>query len=531
MGAFLLELVKPLRGRWLLSAGCGLAGALAKTAVIVLAAQGVIGGLSARGWLIGGLAVLVAAVASYGEQYFGHDVAFRILKNLRVRVFDHLVTLAPAGLDQQESGRWLQLIGGDIEALEVFFAHTLGPLAIAVVYTACLCVVFLTVSPVAALAVLLVALVVGAAIPLWHADRVASLTAEAAESQRATRQYVFESSENRRLSDQLGITEARAAAAQTQLAEAGRLRQAADRLQNSDRLAVVFALTGGWALIAWLLPPDAIALALSFPLLFAPHQALARLPGALSRGLDAGRNIQALLAQAPVPHHEPVVQAAPAAASADWAISLAHVSFTYPGAERAVLRDVSVSIKAGEVVGFVGARGAGKSTAAKLLMGWFAPDIGQLVVTEKEGVSAHPRRINYMPQRPVFFHETLRDNLTLGMAQPDALICERLGSLGLAQWLATLPAGLDTVIDPHHLPFSTGQAQRLELTRALLRPSQLLILDEPTSTQDPEAMSRLLAVVRREFQGAVLIITHRPETVAQCDRLYRFSDQQVAAVS
>ncbi|MFD1430773.1 amino acid ABC transporter ATP-binding/permease protein [Lacticaseibacillus mingshuiensis] len=530
MGTFLLELVKPLRWRWVLSAGCGLVGALAKTAVIVVAAQGVIGGLSARGWLISGLAVLVAAVASYGEQYFGHDVAFRILKNLRVRVFAHLVTLAPAGLDQQESGRWLQLIGGDIEALEVFFAHTLGPLAIAVGYTLCLCAGFLIVSPVAALAVLLVALLVGAAIPLWHAARVAALTAEAAEAQRATRQYVFESSENRQLSDQLGITEARAAETQTQLAEAGRLRQAAERLQNTDRLAVLLVLTSGWALVVWLLPPDAGALALSFPLLFAPQQALARLPGALSRGLDAGRSIRALLAQTPVPHHEPLGQEAPTTASADWAIRLAHVSFTYPGAERAVLRDVSVTLKAGEVVGFVGASGSGKSTAAKLLMGWFAPDLGQLVVTEKEGASASLRRINYMPQCPVFFHETLRDNLTLSRAQPDAVIGQQLAALGLAPWLATLPAGLDTVIDPHHLPFSTGQAQRLELARALLRPSQLLILDEPTSTQDPDAMSRLLAVVRREFQGAVLIITHRPETAAQCDRLYRFGDQQVASV-
>jgi ATP-binding cassette subfamily C protein len=202
------------------------------------------------------------------------------------------------------------------------------------------------------------------------------------------------------------------------------------------------------------------------------------------------------------------------------------VSFAYDGeGTRAAIRDLNMTIRAGETTAIVGPSGAGKSTIADLVIGLLAPTRGRLLVDGKvlgpAMVQSWRRRIGYVAQETFLFNDTVRANLL--WASPDATDDEIVGALKLVagEFVFELPEGLDTVLGDRGVRLSGGERQRLALARALLREPSLLILDEATSALDSENEKRIRdAIEGLHGSTTILVITHRLSTIREADVIH-----------
>jgi len=208
------------------------------------------------------------------------------------------------------------------------------------------------------------------------------------------------------------------------------------------------------------------------------------------------------------------------------AVRLEKVSFTYPGAQSAVLRDIDLIVLAGKTTAIVGPSGAGKSTIADLLMGLFLPTSGCVSIDgiplDAESAPVWRDKIGYVAQDTFFFHDTVRSNLL--WAQPDARESDLLDALELAaadEFVKRLPKGLDTVVSDRGALLSQGERQRLALARAILRRPSMLVLDEATNSLDSENETRILnAIEQLPSQMTVILIAHRLSTLRWADSIY-----------
>ena len=204
-------------------------------------------------------------------------------------------------------------------------------------------------------------------------------------------------------------------------------------------------------------------------------------------------------------------------------INIEDVSFTYPGETTPALENINLQIDAGQHIALVGPSGAGKSTLVNLLLEFIQPTSGQITTDNQLRITNYELRnsISWVPQRPYLFHDTLAANIRLG--DPDATYEEMIDSAKAAhlhEFIETLPEKYETVIGEGGARLSGGQAQRLALARAFLKNSPILILDEPTSSLDPETESLLEQSTHRLMQGrTVITIAHRLNTIFRADRI------------
>ena len=532
----LLRYTHHLTGAIFISFLIGMVAELAKVVVLVLAAMMLFDPQNAGQLLLPGLiAIILLGLGSFGEQYSGHYVAFHVLADLRGAVYRQLVKLAPAKLDTQASGKLLKLIGSDIEAMEIFYAHTLVPVAIGLVYGLVGGGSYPQLNWLAAIIALISYVAVGMVVPYARHRQLTAKTQAADRLKAANQQYLLESVRGMAVVRQLGIAKQRMTKGNEGFDQEAAAFQQAQFSQLLKNVAATVVIVGGWLLMIWLSgwqQPTAIqqALLAIFPLTFGPLLALNNLPGSLLNGLAAARNLFNLLQEQPLNAASPNANRVVTAINR---IQVDQVSFSYPTRpEEAVLKDVTVTLNAGEIVGFVGASGSGKSTLAKLIMGWYPVSHGQILIDGNDLATIKPtalrNQMNYLPQMPVFFSESVRDNLTLhDPAITDQQIWTVLDQVKLRARLEQMSHGLDTVVAASHVPFSSGEQQRLELARALLHPSSVLVLDEPTSNLDTENERLILETIKTYYHGIVILISHRPESAAFADRIYRFSEHQV----
>jgi ATP-binding cassette subfamily C protein CydCD len=204
-------------------------------------------------------------------------------------------------------------------------------------------------------------------------------------------------------------------------------------------------------------------------------------------------------------------------------IEFRNVSYTYPGETTAALENIDLQIKAGQHTALVGPSGAGKSTLVNLLLGFIQPSAGKITVNGDVPITHYQllNHIAWVPQKPHLFHDTILANIRLG--RPDATMTEVIEAARAAhlhEFIETLPQKYETVIGEGGARLSSGQAQRLALARAFLRDAPILILDEPTSSLDPETEALLEESTRRLMHGrTVITIAHRLNTIFRADKI------------
>ncbi len=219
---------------------------------------------------------------------------------------------------------------------------------------------------------------------------------------------------------------------------------------------------------------------------------------------------------------EPVWLAAPAG------VSVEHVTFRYPDGSRNILEDMSFRFEPGSRTAIVGETGVGKSTLIRLMLSLLKPVSGRVTLfdAEREETASPRTRCNlvYVPQGNTLFSGTVRENLLMG--DPEATEARMEWALGLAQaqFVLDLPEGLDTVCGEGGAGLSEGQAQRIAIARGLLRPGSILLLDEFSSSLDPETEEKLMEGLTAHAEGKTMIfITHREKIASWCDRQLRLS--------
>ena len=482
----------------------------------------------------------LAGILHWAESWLAHDVAYRLLTDMRLAVFHKLDALAPAYLTRRRSGDLVGAATHDVELIEYFFAHTITPAFVAVLIPAAVLVVLGAYGG-ALVLVLLPFLLYTALVPIVGRARIDRLGSHAREASGDLNAHVVDTVQGlaeivayRRVSawgDALGAKARRFYDLRLPfLRDLARQTAFQETAMGLGGLAVI--ATGAW------LAHQGRMDAASLPLLtllalsaFVPLWEVAQVGRQLADTLGASRRLSAVEAE-PVPVTDgPGVPAAPARGGL--AIELADVRFTYPGRSRPALAGVSLRIRDGSTVAVVGPSGAGKTTVASLLLRFWDPQAGVIRLFGDDlrdyQLDELRRRIALVAQDTYLFNDTLRANVLL--ARPDAdgaalrLALERAA---LDELVAGLPDGLETIVGERGAQLSGGQRQRVAIARAFLKDAPVLILDEATSHLDAVSEAQVRSALERLARDrTTLVIAHRLSTVRDADAIVVLEDGRV----
>ncbi len=235
-----------------------------------------------------------------------------------------------------------------------------------------------------------------------------------------------------------------------------------------------------------------------------------------------------------LPHPEKVTVTSNATSPFSARLHLDRVSYTYPGGSKPALKDISLAIRCGESIGFIGTSGAGKSTLVDILLGLLGPDAGEVSVDGRDirnNLRNWQDQIGYVPQAIFLTDDTLRRNVAFGMTNEridDIAVQRAIRAAQLEDFVASLPDGLETIVGERGIRLSGGQRQRIGIARALYHDPAVLVLDEATSSLDAATEHQVMQSIRA-LQGSktILIVAHRLSTVTHCDRVYRLEQGRV----
>jgi ATP-binding cassette subfamily C protein CydCD len=533
--ATLMEIIKPWRQRFAIVVGSGIGRVAAFIGV------GIVGALAVAAVKTGapffyllvllGLLAPLAGILHWIESWLAHDIAYRLLAEMRIDLFRKLDTLAPAYLVRRRSGDLIALAAQDIETVEYFFAHTVAPALVAIlVPTTVLLTLFFVAWPVA-LAIL--PFILYAALAPWvlrakidrlgatARDRLGLLAGYVTETIQGLSDLVaFQAVGRRRDGFMAAVTDYQTV----------RLELLSDLSEQTAQLEICTGLGGlAVAVVGAFLVADGQLAATTLPLLillslssFLPISEIAQVSRQLADTIASTRRLFA------VHHEKPAVVDGverPPAPVGGSAIRFDGVDFSYPGARRPALQDVALNIPAGATVAIVGPSGAGKSTLANLLLRFWDPSAGHILI---DGVDLrnfeldHLRgRVSLVSQDTYLFNDTLRANVAL--ARPDAdekAIYRALDQAALSEFIMSLPEGLDTPVGERGVQLSGGQRQRIAIARAFLKNAPTLVLDEATSHLDAVSEAQVrnaLDVLMRD--RTTIVIAHRLSTVRNADLL------------
>ena len=551
----LLGEAKPLAGLMVAASTAGTIGHLAATFLPVF---GIIAGFALAGNPVWGMsaagaitAMIVCAVlrglTRYVEQYLNHNVAFRLLALFRSKAFAALRRLAPAKLAGKGKGDLIAMLTTDVELLEIFFAHTISPVAIAVTTTIVYAIVAATLSPWMALALIVSHLIIGIIVPRFFATGVRNLGP-------AIRGAAGEL-DNVMLDDMRGLDE---------IIRFGRGEDRAQAIEDRTRAlwrnhAKLSRVNGRFAGVGGLLVAlltsaaagiainlagvnlyDIPALVAAFVLLassFGPTLALAALPANLTQTFASARRLFGLMDEAPA-----VVETG--TANSDYeGMRLDRVTFAYPGEEsEAILADFSLDVPQHGILGIQGPSGRGKSTMLKLLMRYWDPQRGQVTLSgtplPQIDVYARRRIQAMMSQETHLFDGTIRENLFIALPESeirnggaagvlDARLREALAKASVLDLIDSLPDGLDTQVGELGDRLSEGERQRIGLARVFLRNADLVLFDEPTSRLDALNEAIILRSIHELSKSeqnadkgqdvAVVLVSHRESAMRVAD--------------
>ncbi|EAE6033440.1 ABC transporter ATP-binding protein [Listeria monocytogenes] len=521
---WLLKFVKPLRGKMIFAILLGIISNLSVILISLIGAYGILAVILAQPlnpykWLFVmiGCGVL-RGVARYLEQYLNHDIAFRLLAIIRERIFSTLRKLGPARLSGKKSGDLITAITSDVEALEVFFAHTISPVFIAL-GTTIATVGFLGMYDTGlALILLLGQILVGVVLPMISYKRNKKIGTAYQTEFVGLNQAVMENIASLQDIFQFKLGEARLA----NLTDRGEKlnKQYQKRLRQGSELQIL----GEWVLIGtatlilvlgsfWQLPLETILIGTVLSLSsFGSVLALNALGTALLTTFASGKRLYALTEEKPVVTFNGQLELTDFESA-----ELNKVCFSHDG-KKAILNELSLDLPKGKWLGIGGESGSGKSTLVKLLMRYWDPD-GEVNLNNqplpKITESSLHQLEGVMEQSTFLFEDTIGNNIRLGKKAAtldEVKVAARKAAID--KWIETLPEGYDTKIGGQARNLSDGERQRIGLARLFLHDAPLLLLDEPTSNLDYINEQAILNTLRSEIQDkTVLVISHRKTTL------------------
>ena len=562
--ARLLKEVGPQRKYMIVACVCGTFGHLAATFLPVFGVAAAFAAVGSPIWNLSVPAALTAmAVCAlirggirYAEQFMNHNVAFRLLALFRTKAFVALRRLAPAKLAGKGKGDLIALVTTDVELLEIFFAHTISPIVIAVVTTVVYTLALLTLSAPLAVTLVIAHLTVGVILPKLFASAVRGIGPKLREESAAL--------DDEMLDDMRGIGEIiRFGQGSARLASIARrtLSLWSKRLRLSAKngdfaglgavLVMLFTAIAAFLVMTlctvvstaadmpegliWMGSADsnAPALVAAFVLLvssFGPTLALSALPANLTQTFASARRLFALMDEVPA-----VVEQG-AERPEYQSMTMRDVTFGYnSSAAHPVLEHVSLDVPRHGILGIQGPSGRGKSTMLKLLIRYWDPDSGTISLSNiplPQVDAGWRRRVQtMMGQETYLFDGTIRENLTIACdsfdsaasAIPDSVLREALAKASALELVDALPDGLDTQVGELGGRLSEGEKQRIGLARMFLRDADLVLFDEPTSRLDAYNESVILGSVNNlaEQGSAVVLVSHRDSTMRVADRILR----------
>lgn len=467
----------------------------------------------------------------YGEHYFGHYVAFKVLADFRREIFSKLRRLAPSKLDSQDSGALLKLIGEDVEALEVFFAHTLAPITTGTIVSIILIIYYLQYNILLALIAVIVYFTLAVIIPNVFSNKLKPLLEVQQKYRKSYTSYFLESLRGMKDLLQLGVEKERFKNLSKESQIVNKKERNVAKL-NFLQFSYSF-LTIGFGVLAFafvdfilvnknvISVKDAVITLVVFSSSFAPFLELSRLPLGLGRALQAAKQTFSLLDE-----NEPLGNDGSKEIEKINEIKFENVDFSYPNRDKMIFENLNLHFEDEKIVGLVGESGSGKSTLMKIVMKWYMAKSGKIFLNEEDILEIDSRKLQekiaYIPQFPQIFSQTIRENLVLGNDKiTDEEILEIAEKCRLKDVILSTENGLDTKINSEKIIFSSGEMQRLELMRALLKRADVYIFDEPTSNLDTLNESIILNLIKENCKGMVFLISHRMSTVSFSDVVYR----------
>ncbi|MBC1958440.1 ABC transporter ATP-binding protein [Listeria welshimeri] len=521
---WLLKFVKPLRWKMILAI---LLGIISNLSVILISLVGVYGiiavisneTLNPYKWLLVMVGCgVIRGLARYAEQYLNHDIAFRLLAIIRARIFATLRKLGPARLSGKKSGDLITAITTDVEALEVFFAHTISPVFIAL-GTTIVTVGFLGTYHIwLALILLLGQVFVGVILPMVSYKRNKKIGTAYQKELVSLNQMVMENIASLQDIFQFNLGKERL----TKLTNQGEKlnQQYQKRIHQGSDLQILseWVLIGTATIILvlgsfWHLSVETVFIGTVLSLSsFGSVLALNALGTALLTTFASGKRLYALTEEIPVVSFDGSLELTDFESA-----KMDKVRFSHEG-KQPILNGLSFTLSKGKWLGIGGESGSGKSTLVKLLMRYWDPD-GQVKLNERtlpEMTEASLHRLEgVMEQTTFLFEDTISNNIRLGKKDASLEeVKEASRKAAIDKWIETLPEGYVTVIGGQSRDLSDGERQRIGLARLFLHDAPLLLLDEPTSNLDYINEQAILNTLRSEVQGkTVLVISHRATTL------------------
>ena len=545
----LIGLVKPLIHIMIAAVILGTAGYLCAIFLTILAGQVIIHGMTGENIWLSGIpagkliaAMMIIAVLRgilhYAEQYCNHFIAFKILAIIRHKVFAALRRLCPAKLEGKDKGNLISIITTDIELLEVFYAHTISPIAIAIC-TSLVMVVFIGQYNIAAgIFALSAYIIVGIMIPVYNGRCGKKTGMEFRNGFGELNSYVLDSLRGLDETIQYGYGKDRKAGMSDQSDKMSALQHKLSRLEGRQKsvtnLVILIASFGMLAFTVSLYDNGNIGIdgiitcTIAMMGSFGPVVALASLSNNLSQTLASGERVLALLRE------EPLVQEIdidnPIMGTKDFGGAKASdVSFAYE--KENILNGYSAEFMTGKITGIHGQSGCGKSTLLKLLMRFWDVDKGMVSVDGKDVKKMPTKQLrnleSYVTQETHLFSDSIANNI--GIAKPDAginEIKEAAKKASIHDFIMTLPDGYDTKVGELGDTLSGGEKQRIGIARAFLHDSPLILMDEPTSNLDSLNEAIILKALRQSAEEkTIILVSHRTSTMSAADIVYEMGDR------
>lgn len=531
----LIHLVKPLTGYMILAILMGLLGHLCASFITIFGAFGVLQVLGmwkgSLGFLFIGVAVfaVLRGILRYAEQSCNHFIAFKLLALIRDEVFQSLRKLTPAKLEGKDKGNLITVITSDIELLEVFYAHTISPTAIAVLYTILLCLFIGQFHVILGILALLAYLAVGVLIPLAVSKAGGDDGMRFRTKSGELGSFVLDSL--RGLSEILQYGQGQERMRQMNH-RTDKLSKEEERMKRTTGRNM--AITGMTILVSDLLMLfvssmlyqrgtlgfDGVLIStVALMSSFGPVTALANLGSTLQNTFAAGNRVLDILEEEPmVKEINGQKEVAFHGAKAE------HVTFSY--GQETILKDVSADIKENSVVGIIGKSGSGKSTLLKLLMRFWDVQEGSVSISGTGVNQINTSNLrdmeSFVTQETCLFHDSVAANLRI--AKLDATQEELEAACKKAsihEFIKKLPQGYETQVGELGDTLSGGERQRLGLARAFLHDAPFMLLDEPTSNLDSLNEAVILKSLEEERNGkTVVLVSHRESTMQIADVVY-----------